>query len=71
MLTYAGRHETWHNTHAKLEDSMTKLHIVPDILDEFHITGMLKVWYRLTNIYIYIYIYITIISYSYILLIYD
>jgi hypothetical protein len=41
----AGRYETWHNTHEKSEETMSQLQIVPDILDDFRITGILSVWY--------------------------
>ena len=45
IYIYIYRSETWHNNNAQLEDTMTKLNIVPSILDEFHVTGMLEVWY--------------------------
>jgi len=42
LADYAGRYETWHNVH---EESWTQLNIVPDILDEFAILGLLKIWF--------------------------
>ena len=45
LADYKGKNETWHNTHVRSEESLHSLHVVPDIIDEFHVTGLLKVWY--------------------------